>query len=507
MATATAPATALGYLQSVANGTTKADGIKRPTVAAVNQAAKALGLRSEVRTGYGQSPWHVGFGFETAPCQNLAQAAQALMAEAQAQAKAATAQATIKAAKALAKAQAHNPSFDSVPLGPSPLQACFAPAPARSVAPGPLARNAAPARLPAESAALLASFGLSLDSLFTAGVGNAKIAKGAAEAYGLILHHLPAKALAQAVAGAKPGSTAPRSRIDGLAELAQREGVYSLALAHNGCAWASEGCSTGCLAWSGHGGMGVAPASARARRTMAYLKNSQAYSVALLWAIARAWAKAQAKGLPLAVRLRGTDDLPWHLQRFSLQPAEAKALAHRYGLPVIPGQGQTLADALQVPMAEGSLKLYDYSKAGAEGPLGLIAQRAAGWDVTASLAADRPGGADAAIAAIAAGFRLAVPVALAKGAALPKLLWLASSPSPEDVPLKLLCIDGDQSDNRWLDPQGPKAGLWGSYDGVAVILRTKASRGKGAAADAFSLAPSFGQWQPLAGGGQALLGL
>jgi hypothetical protein len=488
MATATAPATALGYLQSVANGTTKADGIKRPTVAAVNQAAKALGLPSFVMVGAGQSPWHVGHGWNTAPCQNLAQAAKALVAEAQ----------------ALAPRQAA-PALTSLPLIRR-IEAT-AQAPARSVAPGPLARKAAPARLPAESAALLASFGLTLDSLFTAGLGNAKIAKGAGEAYGLILHHLPAKALAQAVAGAKPGTTAPRSRIDGLAELAQREGVYSLALAHNGCPWASAGCSTGCLAWSGHGGMGVAPASARARRTLAYLKNSQAYSVALLWAIARAWAKAQAKGLPLAVRLRGTDDLAWHLQRFSLQPAEAKALAHRYGLPVIPGIGQTLADALQVPMAEGSLKFYDYSKAGAEGPLGLIAQRAAGWDVTASLAADRPGGAEAALAAIAAGFRLAVPVALAKGAALPKLLWLASSPSPEDVPLKLLCIDGDQSDNRWLDPQGPKAGLWGSYDGVAVILRTKASRGKGAAADAFSLAPSFGQWQPLAGGGQALLGL
>jgi hypothetical protein len=494
MATATAPATALDYLRSVANGSTKADGLKRPTVAAVNQAAKALGLRAEVRTGYGQSPWQVGFGFETAPCQNLAQAAKALVAEAQAQA-------TIKAAQALTKAQALSPSFDSVPFGPSPLQACFASAPARSVAPGPLARKAAPARLPAESAALLASFGLSLDSLFTAGVGNAKIAKGAAEAYGLILHHLPAKALAQAVAGAKPGSTAPRSRIDGLAELAQREGVYSLALAHNGCPWASKGCSTGCLAWSGHGGMGVLPAAARARRTLAFLKNSQAYSVAILWAIARAWAKAQAKGLPLAVRLRGTDDLSWNVERFSLQPAEAKALAHRYGLPVIPGQGQTLADALQVAMAEGSLKLYDYSKAGVGGPLGLIAQRAAGWDVTASLAADRPGGAEAAIAAIAAGFRLAVPVALAKGAALPKVLILKRGPGAPDWLLQ--CIDGDQSDNRWLDPQGPQGG----FDGVAVILRTKASRGKGAAADAFSLAPSFGQWQPLAGGGQALLGL
>jgi hypothetical protein len=38
---------------------------------------------------------------------------------------------------------------------------------------------------------------------------------------------------------------------------------------------------------------------------------------------------------------------------------------------------------------------------------------------------------------------------------------------------------------------------------VAVILRTKLSRGRGAAADAFSLAPTVGAWQPLAGGGRA----
>jgi hypothetical protein len=40
---------------------------------------------------------------------------------------------------------------------------------------------------------------------------------------------------------------------------------------------------------------------------------------------------------------------------------------------------------------------------------------------------------------------------------------------------------------------------------VAVILRTKRSRGRGPAADAFSLQPVMGQAQPLAGGGMAWL--
>jgi hypothetical protein len=370
------------------------------------------------------------------------------------------------------------------------------------VAPGPEARKTAPVRLPQDVQSLLARFGLTLDGLLTEGLSNAKLAKGAALAWPVILHHLPAKALAQAVAGAKPGPTAPRSRIDGLYQLAERENVLSLALAHNGCPWASAGCAAGCLAWAGHGGMSATVAAARARRTLAYLADPAAYGRAVLWAIARAWGRAQAKGLPLAVRLRGTDDLAWHLQRVTVSPAEAQALARRYGLPVAPGRGQTLPEALSLAPA-GSLQWYDYSAAPVSGPLGLQAQASAGFDVTCSLKADRPGGIAHALQAIAAGFRLAVPVALPKGAALPRTLWLAASASPEDLPVRLLCIDGDSTDHRWADPAGPQPG---GSDGVAVILRTKRSRGKGPEADAFSLAPIMGAWQPLAGGGQALLG-
>lgn len=372
--------------------------------------------------------------------------------------------------------------------------------PARqTVAPGPLARKAAPARLPADVAALLQRFSLSLDGLLTVGASNAKLAKGTASAWPVILHHLPARALAQAVAGAEPGPTAPRSRLPGLAALAEAERVTGLALAHNGCPWASQGCAAGCLAWAGHGGLSQTVAAARARRTLAYLADSPAYARAILWAIARAYRQAQAKGLPLAVRLRGTDDLAWHLQRLTISPAEAVSLARRYGLPVAPGQGQTLAEALSLA-PDGAIRLYEYSKAPVSGPLGLQAQRSAGWDVTASLAADRPGGCDAAIQAIAADFRLAVPVALPKGAALPPVLMLRRGP---DAPVwRLLTVDGDVTDHRWQDPQGPQPG---GFDGVAVILRTKVSRGRGPAAAAFSLAPTVGAWQPLAGGGLAAL--
>jgi len=367
--------------------------------------------------------------------------------------------------------------------------------PARSVASSPLARSVAPARLPDDVAALLQRFCLSLDGLLTVGASNAKLAKGAALAWPVILHHLPARSLAAAIAGPEAGSTAPRSRIPGLSELARNTDTLALALAHNGCPWASKGCAAGCLAWAGHGGLSVTVAAARARRTLAMLAGGPVYARAVLWAIARAYRQAQAKGLPLAVRLRGTDDSPIHLWRFSLSPAEAQSLARRYGLPVTPGQGITLAEALSLAPT-GSVRLYEYSKAPVSGPLGLQAQRSAGFDVTASLAADRPGGLGQALDAIAAGFRLAVPAGFAKGQPLPDVLILRNG----DNVARLLCLDGDITDHRWADPAGPQPI---GFDGVAVLLRTKASRGRGPEAAAFSLAPTIGAWQPLVGGGRA----
>jgi hypothetical protein len=241
--------------------------------------------------------------------------------------------------------------------------------------------------------------------------------------------------------------------------------------------------------------MSVTVAAARARRTLAMLGGGPAYTRAILWAIARSYRQAQAKGLPLAVRLRGTDDHAWHLARLTVTPEEARSLARRYGLPVAPGNGQTLAEALALAPT-GSVRLYDYSKAPVDGAFGLQAQRSAGWDVTASLAADKPGGISQALAAVGAGFRLAVPVGFAKGQPLPDVLILRDG----DQFARLLCIDGDTTDHRWADPAGPQPF---GFDGVAVILRTKISRGRGAAADAFSLAPTVGAWQPLAGGGRA----
>ena len=126
-------------------------------------------------------------------------------------------------------------------------------------------------------------------------------------------------------------------------------------------------------------------------------------------------------------------------------------------------------------VAAGSWVNYEYSKAGLGGPLGLEAQRAGGWDTTASFAADRITACRDGLAAVAAGFRLAVPVALPKGAPIPSRLTISTGAAGfVTVPT----VDGDLTDHRWADPHG-----------VAVILRTKRSRGAGPAADPFSLAP------------------
>ena len=337
-----------------------------------------------------------------------------------------------------------------------------------------------PCAVPADARALLQRFGLTTSTLLTSDRQSPKLSKGQAEARAVILHHLPARALASAITPATDGATPARSFVPALLELAERERVTAAARRHDGCPWATSGCAMGCLNWSGHGGLNVSVAAARGRRTLAMLADPAAYGRAVLWSVLRHLLRARRDGLPLAVRLRGTDDHPWHRHAVPISEAEAEAIAARYGVDVAPGVETMAARLAALP----ELRSYEYSKAPTAGPLGLIAQRDAGADVTASFAADRATAAADGIAAIRAGFRLAVPVALRKGDPVPSHLTLAAGGEAVTVP----AIDGDVSDHRWADPHG-----------VAVILRTKRSRGAGPEADAFSLA-AHGLRQYLADG-------
>lgn len=561
--TVTTPASAFDYLTAVANGQTKAAGLKRPTVAALQQAAKALGLSDRIdHAPYG---YHVGKGWDVSPCPNLKAAASALLA-ALARAPYPAAPAPVAgpllpgetAAPAAPAPAAPAPELPELPtrfaasgfagLQPwgvmpgyevqsqqqqqpqQPPAAAFklppasqydAPCPPKAAAPtclvnaGPRARNTAPSHLPDEGVRLLDRFELRFDSVLTVGTSNTKIGKGQAVAHSAGFFGLPAKQLSTAIYGAMDAPVAARGRLEAVRRLALDNGLGAAAQRLNACPWASDGCRDGCLVFSGRNAMGTAPAACKARRSLARLWAPNVFSVVLLWAIAREYARAQRMGLPLSLRLKGTDDLPHHLQTFNLYQDEAAILQRRYGLPVVGGYGVTLPEVLSLALQDGSIHWYEYSKAPLGGSQGLQGLRDCGIDVTASLAADRRDGARAAVGAVRAGFRLAVPLDIPRGAALPAELLLAPTlglPAPadspgfgtvpaDDRPVRLLCIDGDKTDLRWLDQQGPQPG---GYDGVAVMLRTKRSRGRGAAAAAFSLQPSA-DWQALKGGGFAKL--
>jgi hypothetical protein len=333
-----------------------------------------------------------------------------------------------------------------------------------------LSHNRARVSLPADVAAMLQRFGLSLDGLLTD--NNAKLIKGAAIARAVIHHTLPGRALAAAIDPGNNATTAPRSYLPALAALAAETGTVDLARRYNACPWSTAGCSNACLVWAGHGGLSAAVSTARGRRTLAMIAEPETYGRAILWAIARQWAKAAADGLPLAVRLRGTDDRAWHLTRFAVSPADAQAIRRRFGLVIDPGESVTVADALASARVDGSIRLYEYSKASINGRTGLIAQRAAGFDVTASLAADRATAARDAMAAALAGFRIAVPIELGKADPLPARVAICHNGQTVILPT----VPGDETDHRWADPAG-----------VAVILRAKRSRGADPSVSGFIL--------------------
>ena len=323
----------------------------------------------------------------------------------------------------------------------------------------------APLGLPEDVAALLGRWRLTLPGLLT--TSNAKMARGGGRA--VILHHLPHKGLARALTPGEAAPVAARGFLPEVAALARANGMTAAAVGWCGCPWATDGCAEGCLRFSGHGGLTTTPAEASARKTLAMLEDPVTYGRAILWATAWQHRRAVEAGHRLALRLRGTDEGPavgWHRLRLPVSAPERLKLARRYGLevPAAGGPGDPEGGATLAELAGQAVDLFDYSKAPLGGLLGLEAQRAAGWDMTASMAPDAPDAARRAIDAIRAGFRLAVPVALRKGQPIPKRLTLWAPDRVDGVDVET--VDGDVTDRRHLEPGG-----------VAVILRAKRSRG------------------------------
>ena len=188
----------------------------------------------------------------------------------------------------------------------------------------------------------------------------------------------------------------------------------------NVCAHSVPTCRAGCLTYAGRGGINLdasdwnATQAARIRRTARMILDPEAFERDLMTEAQRLAAKAEAKGLRLAVRLNGTSDIPWHRTAPDLV-AELQSIA----------------------------QTYEYTKH--PNPDGI----AAGIDVTYSY----PGGNGAAARRhLEAGGRIAVVFDTKKGSAMPDE-WHA--PWGDTLPV----IDGDAHDLRWLDPAGVVVGL------------------------------------------------
>lgn len=319
-----------------------------------------------------------------------------------------------------------------------------------------------PHRLPDDVASLLATFDLTLGALLT--TSSAKAQHTAAHGVHNAMHYaLPHRQLARAIDPRTVATTAPRGYVPALRALAERTGTVDAAMRHNACMHATAGCVAACLAAAGHGGLSVDVTAARGRRSLAYVADPITYARAVTFAIAAELARAARSGMPAAVRLNGTTEWPWHARAVPLSLADALTIRRRYGVDVETGTMNNVAETFAPMVETGAVRFYEYLKAHADAPDGLRAWRAAGFDVTASFAADRPitPCADA-MAAIRAGFRVAFPVALKRGAPLPPFLTLETHGDAVTLPT----VDGDITDARYLERSD-----------VAVLLREKRARG------------------------------
>ncbi len=335
----------------------------------------------------------------------------------------------------------------------------------------------APGAMPPRERLHLQKFGLTSVNVFTTDRQSPKLKNGRPRGHALMLYTLPAGSLGEAINPDNPAG-GPRSFVPELFALAETHGLSQAARAYNGCPGATQGfggAGGACLAWSGHAGMGSPEknpiVAARGRRTLARLADPEVFGRAVFWSVLRHLLRARRDALPLAVRLRGTDDYPWHRHAVPISEPEADAIACRYGVDVTPGADTMAARLAALP----ELRPYEYSAAPVAGPLGLIAQRDAGpVDVTSSFKPDAPTACRRGIDSLRNGFRLAVPVRMRKGAPLPSAFTLTVAGDSITVPT----VDGDAGgDHRWADPNA-----------VAVLLRLKTVRSAGPEADAFSLA-------------------
>lgn len=178
------------------------------------------------------------------------------------------------------------------------------------------------------------------------------------------------------------------------------------------CPKASEGCAAACLNTAGKGKMNFVQTS-RINKTKWFFEDRESFMATLVKNIQALIRKAKREGLTPVVRLNGTSDLPW--EKF---PVEVDGVRYRSVIDAFP-----------------DIQFYDYTKvAGRKRALSLP-----NYHLTFSLAEDND---NEAVAAIHEGYNVAVVMNTKRHASKPKT-W-AGYP----------VIDGDETDARFLDPEG-----------------------------------------------------
>jgi hypothetical protein len=205
-------------------------------------------------------------------------------------------------------------------------------------------------------------------------------------------------------------------------------------------------CRALCLDGAGNPAYATGKARARAARTALYFNARGSFMLLLVAEIAAHVAAARAARMQPAVRLNATSDILWERIPVSIPRDVAQYVRAQYRVRLAPGDHASIMHAFP------RVSFYDYTKI----PVQHRARRPANYHLTYSY---DPHNAPHVAAAIAAGFNVAVPFAVKRGAALPMFARIGQHELP--------VIDGDLHDYR------PADGVANDGGPVIVGLRFK----------------------------------
>lgn len=207
------------------------------------------------------------------------------------------------------------------------------------------------------------------------------------------------------------------------------------------CPMSTAGCAAGCLNTAGRGGLGNTAENpntvqrARRRRTRRYFSDREAFMTALMIGMAREIKRAQKADLTPVFRLNLTSDIQWERQPVSVDTEMAEYLSRQYQIDIEPG----LYTSIMTVFAD--YMFYDYTKHDPD-----VRQECHNYRLTFSRAETYRNHRDMK-KALAAGWNVAVVFSTRKG-----------EPLPSEY-MGHTVIDGDETDLRFLDPQGVVVGL------------------------------------------------